>query len=59
MPLMSIARSFFIGREPTKGWGALRRMDWGFVDRTVRREMGNLGIEVRDSSQAVGTLSGG
>jgi simple sugar transport system ATP-binding protein len=23
-PLMSIGRSFFVGREPTKGWGAVQ-----------------------------------
>jgi simple sugar transport system ATP-binding protein len=59
VPLMSVARNFFMGREPTRGFGPLRRLDLAFMDATVRRELANLGIEIRDSSQAVGTLSGG
>lgn len=58
-PLMSIARNFFIGREPTKGWGPLRRFDAEFAARVSREEMGRIGIDVRDPDQAVGTLSGG
>ena len=30
-PLMSIGRSFFVGAEPTKGWGPLRRFDRKFA----------------------------
>jgi len=26
-PLMSIGRSFFVGEEPTTGWGPLKRLD--------------------------------
>lgn len=59
VPLMSIARNFFMGREPTKGRGPLKRLDWDFMCETTRREMANLGIDVRDPTQAVGTLSGG
>ncbi len=59
VPLMSIARNFFMGREPTAGWGPLRRLDWAFINRTVREEMGQIGIDIRDPSQAVGTMSGG
>ena len=58
-PLMSIARNFFIGREPRKGWGPLRRFDAEFAARVSREEMGRIGIDVRDPDQAVGTLSGG
>ena len=58
-PLMSIARNFFIGREPRKGWGPLRRFDADFAARVSREEMGRIGIDVRDPDQAVGTLSGG
>ncbi|WP_374655593.1 ATP-binding cassette domain-containing protein [Dongia sp.] len=59
VPLMSIARNFFMGREPVLGRGPFRRMDWDLMCRTTRDEMANLGIDVRDPTQAVGTLSGG
>jgi simple sugar transport system ATP-binding protein len=58
-PLMSVTRNFFMGREPTKGWGPFRTFDLGFAEETVREEMGRMGIDVRDPSQAVGTMSGG
>jgi simple sugar transport system ATP-binding protein len=56
---MSITRNFFMGREPTSGWGPFRRFDVGKADRVARDEMGKIGIAVRDPGQAVGTLSGG
>ena len=58
-PLMSIARNFFIGREPKKGWGPLSRFDAEYAARVSREEMGRIGIDVRDPDQSVGTLSGG
>ena len=58
-PLMSVTRNFFMGREPTKGWGPLRRFDLSTAEETVREEMGKMGIDVRDPGQAVGTMSGG
>jgi simple sugar transport system ATP-binding protein len=59
IPLMSITRNFFMGREPTSGWGPFKRFDVGKADRVARDEMGKIGIAVRDPGQAVGTLSGG
>lgn len=59
VPLMSIARNFFMGREPTIGRGMFRRLDWDFMCRTTCDEMAELGIDLRDPTQAVGTLSGG
>jgi simple sugar transport system ATP-binding protein len=59
VPLMSIWRNFFMGSEPTKGRGPLRRFDIDFAKQTVRQEMGKMGIDVRDPDQLVGTLSGG
>jgi simple sugar transport system ATP-binding protein len=59
VPLMSVTRNFFLGREPTLGRGPWRRFDIGFADRIAHDEMGKIGIELRDPSQAVGTLSGG
>ncbi|MFO1056170.1 MAG: ATP-binding cassette domain-containing protein [Dongiaceae bacterium] len=59
VPLMSITRNFFMGREPVKGRGPFRRLDLAYCDGVVRQEMGEIGIDIRDPSQAVGTLSGG
>lgn len=59
IPLMSITRNFFMGREPTVGWGPLKRIDWKRADRIAMQEMSRIGIDVRDPSQPVGTLSGG
>ena len=59
IPLMSITRNFFLGSEPTRGRGPFRRFDIRRANRTVRDEMGKIGIDVRDPEQSVGTLSGG
>lgn len=59
IPLMSVDRNFFLGSEPTKGWGPFKRFDIRFASRTAREEMAKMGIDVRDTSQPVGTLSGG
>jgi simple sugar transport system ATP-binding protein len=57
-PLMSIWRNFFLGEEPTT-WGPLRRLDVKFAKTKAREQMGQMGIDVRDPEQPVGTLSGG
>ena len=59
IPLMSITRNFFMGRELTKGSGPARRFDVETANRVAREEMQKIGIDVRDPTQAVGTLSGG
>ncbi len=59
IPLMSISRNFFLGAEPTTGWGPFRRFDVETADRISREELLRMGINVRDTAQAVGTLSGG
>jgi len=59
IPLLSIARNFFLGSEPTKGRGPFRRFDTAFADRVTREELARIGIRVRDTAQPVGTLSGG
>jgi simple sugar transport system ATP-binding protein len=58
-PLMSIWRNFFLGSEPTVGWGPVRRFDVDFAKETAVQEMRKMGIDVRDPDQPVGTLSGG
>ncbi|HYO29251.1 MAG TPA: ATP-binding cassette domain-containing protein [Thermomicrobiales bacterium] len=59
IPLMSIARNFFLGSEPTTGVGPFKRFDLETADRTTREEMAKMGIVLRDTDQPVGTLSGG
>jgi simple sugar transport system ATP-binding protein len=59
IPLMPIWRNFFLGLEPTKGWGPFKRFDAAFAKKTVREEMAKMGIDIRDPNQAVGTMSGG
>lgn len=59
VPLMPIWRNFWLGSEPTKGWGPLRRIDVVTAKRTARAELLRMGIDIRDPDQPVGTLSGG
>ena len=59
IPLMGISRNFFLGSEPTQGWGPFRRFNVKFADQVTREELGKMGIQVREMTQAVGTLSGG
>lgn len=61
IPLMSIARNFFMGREHvvTRGRGLLARLDMRRANAIAREELARIGIDVRDPAQAVGTLSGG
>lgn len=59
VPLMSIARNFFLGSEPTVGWGPFKRFDLNKANEIARQEMAKMGIDIRDPYQPVGTLSGG
>lgn len=59
VPLMSVWRNFFLGSEPTVGFGPARRLDTAFAKKIMRDEMRKMGIDVRDPNQPVGTLSGG
>jgi len=59
IPLMSVARNFWMGREPEKGVWPLRRMDMNKANEVVVNEMRKMGIHLRGPDQAVGTLSGG
>lgn len=58
IPLMSVTRNFFMGREPTKGrWP--KRFDVEKANTVTMEEMRKMGINLRAPDQAVGTLSGG
>jgi simple sugar transport system ATP-binding protein len=59
VPLMAIWRNFFLGAEPRKGIGPLQWFDAATAKRIVRRELREMGIDIRDPDQPVGTLSGG
>lgn len=59
IPLMAVWRNFFLGAEPTKGWGPFKRYDVDFAKEVSISELGKMGIDIRDPEQTVGTLSGG
>jgi simple sugar transport system ATP-binding protein len=59
IPLMSVTRNFFMGREPTKGRGLFKRFDIDHANEVTMTEMRKMGINLRGPDQAVGTLSGG
>ncbi|HET9103769.1 MAG TPA: ATP-binding cassette domain-containing protein [Solirubrobacteraceae bacterium] len=59
VPLMSVWRNFFLGNEPRKGWGPFKYLDSAYCQRVMLEELSNMGIDVRDPNQTVGTLSGG
>ena len=59
VPLMSVWRNFFLGAEPTKGFGPIKWIDKEKASRIAKEEMAKMGIDIRDTEQPVGTLSGG
>ncbi len=59
IPLMSVTRNFWMGREPTKGRGLFKRFDIQRANDITMEEMRKMGINLRGPDQAVGTLSGG
>ena len=59
VPLMSVWRNFFLGAEPRKGIGPVKWFDVAKAKEIVRRELHEMGIDIRDPDQPVGTLSGG
>lgn len=59
IPLMSVTRNFWMGREPEKRFGPFRFIDFAKANRVTLEEMASMGIHLRGAEQAVGTLSGG
>ncbi len=59
VPLMPVWRNFFLGSEPSKGFGPFKHMDVDFMKRTTKAELAAMGIDLRDVDQPIGTLSGG
>jgi simple sugar transport system ATP-binding protein len=59
-PLMSIGRSFFVGVEPTKGWGPFRIYDRKRANAIAVKAVQDFGItRIDDGDRLVGGLSGG
>jgi simple sugar transport system ATP-binding protein len=59
VPLMSVWRNFWLGDEPKRGVWPLRWIDIPKAKRIAKEELLKLGIDIRDTEQPVGTLSGG
>ncbi len=59
IPLMSVTRNFWMGREPRKGIWPFQFLDMDLANRVALEEMRRMGISLREPDQAVGTLSGG
>ena len=59
-PLMSIGRSFFVGAEPTKGWGPFKVFDRKKANEIAVKSVRDFGItRIEDGDRLVGGLSGG
>ncbi|MFD2758137.1 ATP-binding cassette domain-containing protein [Gulosibacter faecalis] len=58
-PLMPVWRNFFLGSEVSKGVGPFKRLDVDFMRKTTKKELLDMGIDLRDVDQPIGTLSGG
>ncbi|KMK69012.1 ATP-binding cassette domain-containing protein [Puniceibacterium sp. IMCC21224] len=59
-PLMSIGRSFFVGVEPTKGWGPFKVYDRKTANAIAVKAVQEFGItRVDDGDRLIGGLSGG
>lgn len=59
VPLMSVWRNFFLGSEPTTGFGPFKMLDRKKGRETTKQALSDMGIDLRDVEQPVGTLSGG
>lgn len=59
-PLMNIGRSFFVGVEPTKGWGPFKIYDRRKANAIAVKAVQDFGItRIDDGDRLVGGLSGG
>ena len=58
-PLLSIWRNFFLGAEPTRGAGPLRRLDLDEARTTTVRAMARVGVTGLDPDQPASGLQAG
>jgi len=59
VPLMSIARNFWLGQEITRRVGPVSVMDKPVMSQRTADALRDIGIHIRNADEAVGTLSGG
>ena len=59
VPLMPIWRNFFLGSELTSGFGPFKSMDVQKMKDITKKELADMGIDLRDVEQPIGQLSGG
>jgi simple sugar transport system ATP-binding protein len=59
IPMMSVWRNFFLGNEITKGWGPFRMLNVKKMKQLSKQQLLEMGIDLRDTEQPIGTLSGG
>jgi simple sugar transport system ATP-binding protein len=59
IPLMSVWRNFFLGNEITIGWGPFRMLNVKKMKALSKQQLLEMGIDLRDTEQPIGTLSGG
>ncbi|MGB9757032.1 MAG: ATP-binding cassette domain-containing protein [Candidatus Bipolaricaulaceae bacterium] len=59
IPLMTISRNFFLGREPVVKLGPFRFLNKRKMDSTVLDVLSEIGIRVRSPDEPVAVLSGG
>jgi len=59
VPLMSITRNFFLGRELIRSLGPVKWLDIPEMDSRSRDALKDIGIHIRSPREKVGKLSGG
>lgn len=59
IPLMSISRNFFLGREPVSRVGLFNILRKKEMDEIAREVLEDIGVKVRSVDEAVSFLSGG
>ena len=59
IPLMSIWRNFFLGREMCTNLGPIKWLHQGEMQRLCREALHDIGIEIRSTKEMVGKMSGG
>jgi len=59
IPLMSITRNFFLGRELVRKVGPLNLLEQRKMDETATKVLRDIGVKVRSPDEPVAILSGG
>jgi simple sugar transport system ATP-binding protein len=59
VPLLSIARNFYLGREPVRRVGPFNFLDQKRMEEQTEKALLDIGIHIRSPHHPVGSLSGG